>query len=145
MASLLQRRRGQQRGMVMKTVERIAIWSVLAATLAAGCNSPPVASKPPTGGMAGMGGAGGIGGAGGMGGAGGIGGAGGQMGPPMATYAGVYDVKAPFDLTKDGVLPGLVGPTLEALSDLHEKPGTAIIELLIAANISGLSDALAGL
>src|SRR5437763_12481796 len=45
---------------------------------------------------------------------------------PTAKYAGVYSAVAPIDLTQNGVLPGVLGPALGALIELHDHPGKAI-------------------
>ena len=61
---------------------------------------------------------------------------------PMAKYAGVYAAVAPIDLTQNGVLPGVLGPTLSALIELHDHPGKAILDIIAIANIPTVSDAV---
>ncbi|MDB4964570.1 MAG: hypothetical protein JWN44_259 [Myxococcales bacterium] len=68
-----------------------------------------------------------------------------QAPAPKAKYAGVYSAIAPLDLTQKGVLPGVLGPTLDALTNLKDHPGKAVIELIIAANISPVSGFVDGL
>src|SRR5262249_54992554 len=127
MAPSLQRRAGH-RGMAMNTMlERIAIWGVLVMTVAAGCDaapaSPVVMPPPMTGPVEG----------------------GGDMAMPPGPrpiYGGVYALPTPLDLTQNGVLPGMAGPALDALMQLHDHPGTAIVELVMAANVPVLSSAL---
>jgi hypothetical protein len=62
--------------------------------------------------------------------------------PPMPSYAGTYEVVSPVDFTQNGVLPGMIGPALGALSQLHDKPGQALIDIVQAAGIPYLSDIL---
>jgi len=62
--------------------------------------------------------------------------------PPTAKYAGVYTVVAPIDLTQNGVLPGVIGPALSALIELHDHPGKAILDIVAVANIPTVSDAV---
>ena len=62
--------------------------------------------------------------------------------PPTAKYAGVYATVAPLDLTQNGVLPGVLGPALSALIELHDHPGKAIIDIIVIANIPTVSDAV---
>jgi hypothetical protein len=64
---------------------------------------------------------------------------------PTASYSGVYATVTPIDLTQNGVLPGAIGPALAALTELHDHPGQAIVELVAAAGIPTLSDAVQGL
>lgn len=61
---------------------------------------------------------------------------------PHARYAGVYAVVAPLDLTQNGVLPGVLGPALGALIELHDHPGKAILDIVAIANIPTVSDAV---
>jgi hypothetical protein len=61
---------------------------------------------------------------------------------PTAKYAGVYAVVAPIDLTQNGVLPGVLGPALTALIELHDHPGKAILDIVAIANIPTVSDAV---
>lgn len=68
-----------------------------------------------------------------------------QAPAPTAKYAGVYSAVAPIDLTQNGVLPGVLGPALGALIDLHDHPGKAIIEIVVIANIPTVSDAVKNL
>lgn len=65
--------------------------------------------------------------------------------PAQADYAGVYATVTPIDLTQNGVLPGAIGPALAALTELHDHPGQAIVDLVGAAGIPTLSDAINGL
>jgi hypothetical protein len=60
--------------------------------------------------------------------------------PPTAKYAGVYAAVAPIDLTQNGVLPGVLGPALGALIELHDHPGKAILDIVAIANIPTVSD-----
>lgn len=60
--------------------------------------------------------------------------------PPSAKYAGVYAAVAPIDLTQNGVLPGVLGPALSALIELHDHPGQAILDIIAIANIPTVSD-----
>ena len=60
--------------------------------------------------------------------------------PPTAKYAGVYAAVAPLDLTQNGVLPGVLGPALNALIELHDHPGQAILDIIVIANIPTVSD-----
>lgn len=62
--------------------------------------------------------------------------------PPTAKYAGVYTVVAPIDFTQNGVLPGVLGPALGALIELHDHPGKAILDIVAIANIPTVSDAV---
>ena len=62
--------------------------------------------------------------------------------PPTAKYAGVYAAVAPIDLTQNGVLPGVLGPALGALIELHDHPGQAILDIVAIANIPTVSDAV---
>ncbi len=64
---------------------------------------------------------------------------------PTADYAGIYATVTPIDLTQNGVLPGAIGPSLAALTELHDHPGQAIIALVCAADIPTLSSAINGL
>ena len=64
---------------------------------------------------------------------------------PQAKYAGTYDVVTPLDLTEGGVLPGVLGPMLGALAELHDHPGKAILDIVANANIPTVSSAVAGL
>jgi hypothetical protein len=64
---------------------------------------------------------------------------------PGPRYAGVYATTTPIDFTQNGVLPGVIGPTLTALTELRDHPGQAIVQLVTLAQIPGLSDALAEL
>lgn len=61
---------------------------------------------------------------------------------PIAHYAGVYDAVAPLDFTQSGVLPGLLGPALAGLVELHDRPGKAIITIVENAGIPYLSEIL---
>ncbi len=61
---------------------------------------------------------------------------------PTAKYAGVYANVAPLDLTQNGVLPGVLGPALGALIELHDHPGKAILDIVAIANIPTVSDAV---
>lgn len=65
--------------------------------------------------------------------------------PPSAKYAGVYATVAPIDLTQNGVLPGVIGPALSALIELHDHPGKAIIDIIVIADIPTVSDAVKNL
>jgi hypothetical protein len=60
-------------------------------------------------------------------------------------FSGVFATSTPIDFTQNGVLPGVMGPTLAALTELHDHPGQAIVKLVVLANIPGLSDAIGGL
>jgi hypothetical protein len=62
--------------------------------------------------------------------------------PPTAKYSGVYSAVAPIDLTQNGVLPGVLGPALGALIELHDHPGKAILDIVAIANIPTVSDAV---
>jgi hypothetical protein len=62
--------------------------------------------------------------------------------PPTAKYAGIYSAVAPIDLTQNGVLPGILGPTLNILIELHDHPGQAILDIVVVANIPTVSDAV---
>ncbi|MCU1280637.1 MAG: hypothetical protein JWM53_4183 [bacterium] len=62
--------------------------------------------------------------------------------PPSAKYAGIYSAVAPLDLTQNGVLPGVVGPALGALIELHDHPGKALLDIVAIANIPTVSDAV---
>jgi hypothetical protein len=64
---------------------------------------------------------------------------------PTPTYAGVFALVAPIDLTQNGVLPGVLGPSLDALTKLHDHPGQAILEIVESANIPSVSGAINGL
>jgi hypothetical protein len=64
---------------------------------------------------------------------------------PTAKYSGVYTVVAPIDLTQNGVLPGVIGPALSALIELHDHPGKAILDIVAIANIPTVSDAVANM
>src|SRR6185312_898622 len=64
----------------------------------------------------------------------------GEPTPPTAKYAGVYSAVAPIDLTQNGVLPGVLGPALNALIELHDHPGQAILDIIAIANIPTVSD-----
>jgi hypothetical protein len=64
---------------------------------------------------------------------------------PTANYSGTFAVVTPLDLTQKGVLPGVLGPMLGALSELHDHPGKAILDIIAAANIPTVSDAVKGL
>ena len=64
---------------------------------------------------------------------------------PQAKYAGIYSAVAPIDLTQNGVLPGVLGPALSALIELHDHPGKAIIDIIVIANIPTVSDAVKNL
>jgi hypothetical protein len=59
---------------------------------------------------------------------------------PTAKYSGVYSALAPIDLTQNGVLPGVIGPALGALIELHDHPGKAILDIVAIANIPTVSD-----
>lgn len=61
---------------------------------------------------------------------------------PKAKYSGVYASVAPIDLTQNGVLPGVIGPALGALIELHDHPGKAILDIVAIANIPTVSDAV---
>lgn len=61
---------------------------------------------------------------------------------PTAKYSGVYSAVAPIDLTQNGVLPGVIGPALGALIELHDHPGKAILDIVAVANIPTVSDAV---
>ena len=61
---------------------------------------------------------------------------------PKARYAGVYAVTAPIDLTQNGVLPGVLGPALAALVELHDHPGKTILDIVAIANLPTVSDAV---
>ena len=65
-----------------------------------------------------------------------------QPAAPTAKYDGVYDVKSLLDFTQSGVLPGIAGPALGGLSELHDHPGDAIYTILAGAGIPYLSDIL---
>jgi hypothetical protein len=58
---------------------------------------------------------------------------------PVADYSGVYAVTSNLDFTQNGVLPGLLGPALAGLSELHDHPGDALLTILEAANIPYVS------
>jgi hypothetical protein len=60
--------------------------------------------------------------------------------PATAHYAGVYATVAPLDFTQNGVLPGVIGPALSALIELHDHPGQAILDIVVVANIPDVSD-----
>jgi hypothetical protein len=62
--------------------------------------------------------------------------------PPVANYAGVYDLTAPLDFTQNGVLPGLLSPALGSLAELHDHPGDALINILQNSNIPVVSSTL---
>ena len=62
--------------------------------------------------------------------------------PPTSKYAGVYGTVAPLDFTQNGVLPGVIGPALGALIELHDHPGQAILDIIAIANIPTVSDAV---
>lgn len=64
---------------------------------------------------------------------------------PTAKYAGVYASVAPIDLTQNGVLPGVLGPALSALIELHDHPGKAIIDIIAIAGIPTVSDLVANM
>ncbi len=64
---------------------------------------------------------------------------------PTAKYAGIYAAVAPIDLTQNGVLPGVLGPALGALIELHDHPGKAILDIVAIANIPTVSDAVANM
>ena len=57
-----------------------------------------------------------------------------------AKYSGVYTANAPVDFTQQGVLPGLTGPALASLSELHDNPGKAIVDFAYAANAPVIKD-----
>lgn len=59
--------------------------------------------------------------------------------PATASYAGTYEVTAPLDFTQSGVLPGIVGPALGGLAELHDRPGAAILTIVEHANVPVLS------
>ncbi len=61
---------------------------------------------------------------------------------PKANYSGIYTTVAPIDLTQNGVLPGVLGPALSALSELHDHPGEAILDIIAIADIPTVSDAV---
>ena len=63
--------------------------------------------------------------------------------PPTSKYSGVYGTVAPLDFTQNGVLPGVIGPALGALIELHDHPGQAILDIIAIANIPTVSDAVA--
>src|SRR4051812_35759221 len=50
-------------------------------------------------------------------------------------FSGVFATTTPIDFTQNGVLPGVMGPTLAALIELHDHPGQAIVKLVVLANI----------
>ena len=66
--------------------------------------------------------------------------------PPPATakasYSGIYANVAPIDFTQNGVLPGVLGPALSALSELHDHPGEAILDIIAISDIPTVSDAV---
>lgn len=61
---------------------------------------------------------------------------------PQPVFSGVYEVSAPLDFTQNGVLPGLLGPALSGLSELHDHPGDAILTIAKGANIPVVSGIL---
>jgi hypothetical protein len=61
---------------------------------------------------------------------------------PVANYSGVYEVVSPVDFTQTGVLPGVWGPALAGLSQLHDNPGKAILTIVEGAGIPYLSSIL---
>ncbi len=60
--------------------------------------------------------------------------------PKTPKYSGVYQVSAPVDFTQQGVLPGLTGPLLASLAQLHDNPGKSIVDLAFAANVPVIKD-----
>jgi hypothetical protein len=62
--------------------------------------------------------------------------------PVKANYSGVYEVVAPIDFTKNGVLPNAVGGALGGLAELHDHPGDALLKIVTNAGIPYLSDIL---
>ncbi|HEY2746880.1 MAG TPA: hypothetical protein VGL86_19790 [Polyangia bacterium] len=65
--------------------------------------------------------------------------------PPAAAqakYSGIYADIAPIDLTQNGVLPGVLGPALTALGELHDHPGQAILDIIAISDIPTVSDAV---
>ncbi len=56
--------------------------------------------------------------------------------PASANYSGAYAGSSPIDLTQNGVLPGVMGPILGALSRLHSCPGPAMLQLVEVASPS---------
>lgn len=63
-----------------------------------------------------------------------------DMAQPLAplAYAGAYQAPAPLDFTQTGVLPGLTSPLLGLFATIHTKPGTALVNLGVAAGIDVL-------
>jgi hypothetical protein len=53
---------------------------------------------------------------------------------PSATYNGTYECSSQLDLTQNGVLPGVTGPILNALSRLKDCPGASVVLALDIAH-----------
>jgi hypothetical protein len=62
--------------------------------------------------------------------------------PLVLKYAGIYQANASIDLTQNGVLPGQLSPILDAISELHDEPGKALIDIVIASDVPQVSEAL---
>jgi hypothetical protein len=71
----------------------------------------------------------------------------GHKDPVPVNFSGVYQVSAPLDFTKNGVLPGILGPLLSSLSELHDHPGKALTDFIKKAKVlpSVVSGILSGL
>jgi hypothetical protein len=67
-----------------------------------------------------------------------------EQAPPAPTpsYSGIYDTSTPIDLSKNGVLPPAIGASLKGLSELHDKPGSALLYILENSNIPYISDGM---
>ncbi len=61
---------------------------------------------------------------------------------PIANYSGTFNITSPLDFTQNGVLPGIVGPVLGSLGELHDHPGAALYNILENSNIPTLSNLL---
>ena len=64
---------------------------------------------------------------------------------PTANVAGIFHKVTTVDLSGKGVLPGVAGDVISALSLIDTAPGTAIYELVANAGIPDVSDALKNL
>jgi len=58
---------------------------------------------------------------------------------PTARYQGTYSIVAPIDFTQQNVLPGILGPALGSLSQIHDHPGQAVLGFLENSGIPYLS------
>jgi hypothetical protein len=65
-----------------------------------------------------------------------------QETPSQLKYDGRYQVDTPFDLTQKGVLPDQLSPILKTFSELHDDPGKALIDIVIASDIPDVSQSL---